>query len=116
MEETKMKKEDMIMVSDRTEAFLEGVWSYGEKMITKYYLGNDLDGVMGMDPDVFKDMTEMYKWSKELKDLTLLMARQMDQIALTNALIVNQNKELLEEIGVLQEEIDSLKSKAKKND
>lgn len=111
-----MKNEDMIMVSDKTEAFLEGVWSYGEKMIAKYYLGNDLDGVMGMDPDTFKDMTEMYKWSKELKDLTLLMARQMDQIALTNALIVNQNKELLEEIGVLQEELDSLKSKAKKND
>ena len=113
--EFNLAKEDMITVSDRVKLLMEQTWSYGERLIKKYYL-DDLKGIMGMDPDTFGDIKDMYNLASQLKDTVLIMTKQMDQINLVNALIVRQNNELLEKLGFLEEEIDSLKSKAKKND
>lgn len=111
-----LKKEDVIVVADRVEALMDLTWSYGERLIKKYYLDN-LDSVMShMDSDTYQDIKDMYELSKQLRDVTVVMARQMDQLALTNCVIVNQNDALIEKIEELSEEIDSLKSKAKKND
>ena len=106
----RLNKEDVIVVADRVEALMDLTWSYGERLIKKYYLDN-LDSVMShMDSDTYQDIKDMYELSKQLRDVTVVMARQMDQLALTNCVIVNQNNELLEKIEFLSEEIDSLKS------
>lgn len=114
-DEFNLTKKDMITVSDRVEFLMNQTWSYGERLIKKYYL-DDLKSVMGMDPDTFGDIKDMYDLASQLKDTVLIMTKQMDQINLVNALIVRQNNELIEKMEFLSEEIDSLKSKAKKND
>ena len=108
------KREEEIKTSADYKALMESSWSYGQRMIAKYYL-SDLGGIMNMDSDTYQDLKDMYALATGLKDLSSRMCDQMDQQTRVLFHLERQNQELLEKVGVLQEEIDSLKlSKALK--
>lgn len=110
------KQEQKILTGLDYKITMSKVWDFGIRMLSKYGFQESFDNVMDMDPDTFKDIQEMYALANGLRSLTECMVDQMDQQTRILFNMEQQNKELLEKIGVLQEEIDSLKSKAKKND
>ncbi len=112
----KMENERKIKTSETFRSLMNNTWSYAERMLGKYTLGEGgLDAIMDMDPDTYKDLREGYKLSKDLLTCANQMADQMDQMTDLLFLITKQNETLNRQIESLQSDIDSLKSsKAKK--
>ena len=110
------KEEQRILTSLDYKTTMNNIWDFGIRMLGKYGFQESFDSIMDMDPDTLKDIQEMYWKAKELKSISESMADQMDQQTRILFTLEKQNRELLEKMNFLQEEIDSLKSKAKKND
>ena len=100
--------EHKIMVGEDYRSVIEETWSLSGKMLAKYCL-SDLDNMMGMDPDQYKDLKELYELSNNLKEVSTNMADQLDQQTLLLFEQKDVMKELLKEIKTLKEQTRSLK-------
>ena len=85
----------------------------GEKMLGKYAR---FDSIMGMKADEFEDMKQLYKLAIRFKDEAVKSIKQQNQQSEMLYDLTQVVDELRKEIAFLREDVDSLKSKAKKND
>ena len=95
------------------DAVINDSFDLGEKMLGKYAR---FDSIMGMKADEFEDMKQLYKLAIRFKDEAVKSIRQQNQQSEMLYDLTNVINELRKEIAFLREEVDSLKSKAKKND
>lgn len=95
------------------DAVINDSFDLGEKMLGKYAR---FDSIMGMKADEFEDMKQLYKLAIRFKDEAVKSIRQQNQQSEMLYDLTKVINELRKEIAFLREEVDSLKSKAKKND
>ena len=95
------------------DAVINDSFDLGEKMLGKYAR---FDSIMGMKADEFEDMKQLYKLAIRFKEEAVKSIRQQNQQSEMLYDLTKVINELRKEIAFLREEVDSLKSKAKKND
>lgn len=109
------KTDEMIVTGNDYESVVDSMWEFMGKMVAKYCL-NDLDSLTGIDSDDIKNIQTCIVMSRSMFDTSVKMARQLDQQSEILFELRKQNELLLETVGELAEEVESLKSKTKKND
>ena len=95
------------------DAVIDESFDLGEKMLGKYAR---FDSIMGMKADEFEDMKQLYKLAIRFKEQAIKSIRQQNQQSEMIYDLTEIVKELRKEVAFLREDVDSLKSKAKKND
>ena len=107
-----MSKYETIFKTSVDSNVIEESFDLGEKMLCKYA---SFDSLMGMNPDEFEDMKQLYKLALRFKDEAVKSIKQQNQQTELLYDLTEVVKELRNEIALLRGEIDSLKpSKALK--
>lgn len=85
----------------------------GKEMLGKYA---GLSEIMGMSADEFTDMKKLYNLAMSFKEQAIKAINQQNQQSEMLYDLTETVKELSHKVSLLQEDLDSLKSKAKNND
>jgi archaellum component FlaC len=111
-----LRNNEMIVTGNDYESVMDSMWEFMGKMVAKYYL-NDLDSLVGIDPDGVKDIQECIAMSHTMLNTSVKMARQLDQQSEILFELKEEVLKLNDILGDLTEEVEALKSaKAKKAD
>ncbi len=92
---------------------IEESFDLGKKMLSKYA---DIGTLMSLEADEYADMKQLYDLATSFKDQMVKAIKQQNLQTEMLYSLTETVKDLRDEVMFLQEEIDSLKSKAKKND
>ena len=102
-----------VMENKVDSSIIEESFEFGAKMLGKYA---DFGTLMSLNADEYADMYRLYALATSFKEEAIKSIKQQNQQSEMIYDLTEIVKEFRNEVSFLRQEIDSLKSKAKKND